>query len=569
MKGLIRIFAVLSLLCLLAMPAFADGITAMEYHSTVSSDGACQVSINATVHLDASVDKLTFPVPKEARGITLNGSRVTPTRKDGVKNINIKKVTGGMPGDFSLHIAYTLPDVVDYTQEGILQMQLPLLSGFQYPIENMKFSVTLPGATENLPGFTSGYHESSIEQSLAFQTDGATVSGSSIKAMKDHETLTMTLAVSQEMFPQSVVQRQDNTPAIIAMAVCGGVALLYYFLFLFTPPMWPKRAVEAPDGVGAGALGCVVGLAGVDLTAMILSWARLGYVLIRLERGGRVILEKRMDMGNEMPAGEYRWFMKLFGKRQQVDTASRGFALLWRQAEMGAIGLEEMVPKRSGSVRIFRLLLAGVGLFGGAGLGMVAGGGAVLKWLLILLLAALGGIAGWQMQDVALGVILRHGRKLRKSLILAAIWLIFALIAGEFMLGLWTVLALLLGGFFTFWGGKRTAFGRQCRSQVVDLKRYLRRLPKEDAARLSQEDPDYFFRLAPEAIALGVDREFAAKFGQIRYPACPYFTDGVDANMTAPQWNAMLHKAVQAMEERGRNLPLEDLITRIRILIGR
>ena len=569
MKHIFRISVAVMLICALALSVFASSVTAMESHSTVSSDGSCQVSISATIHLDSAVDKLTFPIPGNATGITLNGSRVTAPKKDGVKNLNIKKLTGGMAGDFSVHIAYSLSEVVDYNEEGILQMQIPLLSGFAYGIEEIRFSVTLPGTTDVLPSFVSGYHQSSIEQSLAFQTDGATVSGHSLKPMKDHETLTLIMAVSEEMFPQSLVQRQDYTPAVIAMAVCGGLAVLYFFIFLFSLPTWPKRATQAPDGVGAGLLGCVMGMQGVDLSAMIFSWAQLGYVMINFDRKGRVLLQKRMDMGNERNDAERRWFAKLFGKRSRVDTSSRGFGMLWRLASVTPAGLGEMVTRLGSNTRIFRILASGIGLFGGAGLGLVMGGSAVLKWLVIVLLAVLGGWVGWHAQDVAVGLFLRHKRKLHKSLILSAFWLILGAFNGEFLFALWTVLALLASGMLLFWGGRRTPLGRVCRGQIGDLKRFLCTISKEDAAQLSEEDPDFFFRLAPEALALGVDRQFAAKFGALRYPACPYFTDGLDANMTALQWNAMLRKAMNAMDERGKNLPIENLVNRIRILIGR
>ena len=38
---------------------------------------------------------------------------------------------------------------------------------------------------------------------------------------------------------------------------------------------------------------------GADLTMMVFSWAQLGYLVIHLDDNGRVMLHKRMDMGNE------------------------------------------------------------------------------------------------------------------------------------------------------------------------------------------------------------------------------------------------------------------------------
>ena len=570
MKGIFKVFVAILVVCMLATTAFAsNGISAMESHGTVSADGSCQISINATVHLDTAVDSLTFPVPAEATGITLNGARVSASKKNGVRNINIKRLTGGMAGDFSLHIAYSLSDVIVTTEEGLLQMRVPLLSGFAYPIESLSFSVTLPGAVEILPSFVSGYHENSIEQSLSFSAEGATITGSSLKAMKDHETLTMTMMASEEMFPRTVLQRQDYTPAVIGMAVAGGLALLYFFAFLFSLPTLPKRAVEAPDGVGAGQLGCVMGMQGIDLPAMIFTWANLGYLRICLERGGKVSLHYRMEMGNERSEAERRWFMKLFSKRNRVDTSSRGFAMLWRQAEKTPMGLQEMVTRHGANTKIFRLLASGIGLFGGSALGLVMGGGAILKWLLIVLLSILGAVVGYHGQDFAVGLLLRHRRKTTKSLVLYGLWLFLGLISGEFVFTLWTVLLMIVASFLLFWSGRRTPLGRQCRGQVGDLKRYLKNISRADAQRISAEDPDYFFRMAPEALALGVGREFARKFGDLRYPACPYFTDGVDANMTALQWNAMLMRSLKAMDERALNLPFEELIKRVRLIIGR
>lgn len=570
MKVFHKIVFTIVLVCLLCVSvSAADGISAMESHSTVSANGECQVSINATVHLDAPVKSLTFPVPAEASGISLNGARVSAPLRNGARHIDIKGLTGGVAGDFSLHIAYSLPNAVDYTKDELLQLSVPLLSGFAYPIEKMEFSVTLPGGAETLPSFVSGYHGSSIEQALVFKTEGATVSGSSLKELKDHETLTMTMMVSEEMFPRSLVQRQDYTPAVRAMWIVAGVAAAYFFVFLFSVPAFHRRAVQAPHGFTAGQLGCLLGMQGVDLTMLVLSWAQLGYVMIRLDRKGHVTLLKRMDMGNERSESERRWFQRLFGKRDKIDTGSRFFGLLWRKADKAPAGMQEMLAKGGGSLRLFRILASLIGLFGGAGLGLVMSGGAVLKWLVIILLSLFGAWTGYHVQDLPAGLYLRNKRKLYKSLIFCGIWLLFGLISGEFVYTLWTMLALIVAGGMLFWGGRRTQQGRQCRAQVAALRRYLRKLPRQEAQRLSQEDPDYFFRMAPDAMALGVDREFARKFGTTRYPACPYFTDGLDANMTAPQWNAMLRKAVAAMDERGQNLPFENLIARIRILIGK
>ena len=578
MKSLFRLIAVLALCCCLAISVSALSITQMESHSSVATDGGCQVSINAAIHLDSAVDKLTFPIPAKATGVTLNGSRVSATKSGDVRLINLRRITGGMPGDYSVHIAYSLDDVIVTTEEGLLEMQVPLLSGCEYPVDGLTFSVTLPGPVNALPTFVSGYHQASIEQSLVFQTEGAMVSGSSLKQMKDHETLMLHLVVSEDMFPQSIVKGEDYSIPATCAIVCGSVALAYWLIALWTFPGKREDVTQPPQGSNAGNLGSILGLQGIDLTMLVFGWAQLGYVLIHLDRRNKVVmihldrrnkvvLHKRMDMGNERSEWERRVFHKLFSRRQMVDTSGYGYATLWRQVQENPGGVQELIGRFNGSKKVFRVLAAGIGLFGGACLGFVMGSGAVIKWLLIVLLAICGTLAGWHILDWAAGVFLRHRRKLYTSLALGGIWLIFGLISGEFLLTFWTVLALFVAGFLMFWGGRRTALGKATRQQVLDFNRYLRKLPRADAEILSAEDPDYFFRFAPEALTLGVDREFARKFGTLRYDRCPYLTTGMDGHMTALQWNAMMRRAIEAMDDRAQNLGSERFLLLIRNLI--
>ena len=156
----------------------ASGISQMNTYATVSSDSSCQVTVTATVHLEQAVDKLIFPVPKDASAVSVNGSRVRAPKNGDFRQVDLSHRVGKTAGDFTFTIQYSLHDVVNYNEAGLLELQLPLLCGFAWQTEAMEFSVTLPGPTENLPGFSSGYHQANIEKDLSFTTDGATVSGS-------------------------------------------------------------------------------------------------------------------------------------------------------------------------------------------------------------------------------------------------------------------------------------------------------------------------------------------------------------------------------------------------------
>ena len=563
MRRFAALVCVIFLVVMCAVSASAASASTVGSFATVAPDGSCQVTVSATLLIDQPNQELYFPVPREATGVTLNGSRVNAPKSGEVRNIDLSRVTKNVTGNVSVNVHYALHDVIHVTEDGLLEMRVPLLSGLSCAIEKMEFSVTLPGAAETLPGFISGYHQANIEKDLRYAVEGATVSGSSQKPLKDHETLTMTMIVSEEMFPRAMIQEGNYDAGAIGMAVCGGLALLYWLLTMGNLPVWPQKSNQPPQGSNAGQLGCILGMKGADLSLMALDWAQLGYLLIRV-RGRKVLLEKRMDMGNERSEFERQVFRKLFRKGPVADTSKLWYATLSRETASKPAGMGELIKRRTGNPRIFRFLASGIGLFGGVCMGIVLGGGAALQWLLVFLLAVAGAVSGWYMQEWVDGVFLHRRGKLYGALAVGGCWLLLGLIGQEFMLGLWMVLGLFIAGALLFWGGRRTELGRTTREQLFALRRYMRKDKGTQLMLLCREDPDYFFRMAPVAVALGVDRQFAKQFGKLRFERCPYLVTGNDTSLTATQWNERMRSTLEMMEQRGRSLPRERFFRLLR-----
>lgn len=568
MRRVLLLAVSLLLTALLIFPVLgATGASGLNTYATVSNNGSCQVSMNITLHLDQAVEDLTFPVPTEATSVTLNGSRVRTTKTDTARLINLSRITKNVIGDISFSVTYALSNIIHKTETEQLELQLPLLSGFSYPVENMEFSVTMPGEISVKPAFTSGYHQANIEQDLTFQTNGAMVTGASTSQMKDHETLILTLIVSEEMFPQTAVYVPTYGAVYIAIGVASALALLYWLLTMRCLPPRHSRESAAPDGYSAGELGSVLSLQGADLTMMVFSWAQLGYILIQPDRHGRVLLHKRMDMGNERSGFERRCFQNLFGKRDVVDTSGMSYAMLQQKISKLKPNLQTFVKPRSGNPVVFRALAAGINLCCGMCLGIALSAGAALQWLLVFLLALFGGFAGWRIQNWAYGLFLRHPDRLRAAWILCAAELLFGLLSGQFGLALLGCCTQLLAGLMAAFGGRRTEAGKQIMGQVLGLRRYLRSVPKEEIERICQRDPEFFHSLAPYALALGADNAFAARFGRMQLPGCPYLTTGMDGHMTAGEWSRLLRRTASQMDERARQISKERLMGFIHSLI--
>lgn len=567
MRKLGLLFIALALMAAMAVGVSAStGAKSAQSFATVSADGTCQISLALTVHNEQPGQKLYFPIPGDATGVSVNGSRVSAPKSGNVKRVNLSRIAGKVAGDVSVNIQYTLRDVIHTTEAGTLEMQVPLLSGFDYAVESLSFSVTLPGSFDALPGFTSGYHQAGIEEHLTYTVEGNTIIGSSLRSMKDHETLTMTMAVSEEMFPQSIVEKQSVATASVAMGIFAGVAVCYFLIFLAHLPAWPYKTSQPPQGLGPGQVGCVAALQGVDVTMHVFGWAQLGYVQIQRDHRGRVLLRKRMDMGNERSEAERRCFQKLFGKRNLVDTGAHHYAQLCRAMAKSPAGVGELLRKGWGNPAVFRGLAAGMGLCGGGGLGLALGSGGLLQGFWVFVLAAAGAVSGWFIQSWYLGIRLRFRRKMAAALGLCVLWLLLGIIAGQFAFTLWMVIGLLFAGMLYSWSGQRTELGRQTLAQLTGLKRYLKKPGREELRQRCQEDSDYFFQMLPLAMALGVDLEFAKAFGAGKLPECPYVTTGREGQRNARQWCRLLRDTAEAMDRRANRLPLEKLMGAIQSL---
>ena len=553
------------ILCLILIFAVAvsasavTGVSGGKIEAIVSPNGSCQVTIDLTLRLESDTSDLVFPIPSDARSITINGNSASTSSSGNIRNVKLSSVLGNVSGNFNLRLQYTLPNVVDYDSDGQLMLTLPLLSGFNHPIEGLGFSITLPANITGRPLFSSGYYHQTIESSITFITSGTMIQGTINDRLKDRETLTMTLKVPEEMFPQKSLSQWNIGVVEILMAVLAGIAVLYWIFFLRCAPFFGSRYAAPPEGYTGGELAGLLNGYGSDLTMMVFSWAQLGYILIQLQDNGRVILHKRMDMGNERDPDEVRYFRSLFGKRRYIDGTSYHYANLCRKVSKTPGNSRFLYQRASGNPTVFRGICCGIGVLGGISVGYALVGNALLGILLMALLAVFGGISAWLMQNWVKGLHLRNRPALFIGLALALLWCMLGLMAGVLNVAFCVAGAQLLCGLATAYGGRRTPLGRQVLSEALGFRRYLRKLHPKDIQRICRSDPDYFFAIAPHALALGVLKPFAKHFGKRRLSSCSYLTTGMDSHRTALEWCQVMERAANSLDLRQRRLFLERL----------
>lgn len=547
---------VLCIFLLCTAVSAADTVTQLQSDTNVNSDGTCQVSMVLQLSLENTPENLKFPLPADARDITLNGNTPKTTSEKLVRWVDLSGVVAAA-GNYTLTLTYTLPDAVVAKKNGTLELQLELLCGFEYPISQMDFSIRLPGAPEERPAFSSTYYPETIDTMLDHTLVDGVISGHFSQGLKDHETLTMTLEVSEALFPQPIVKQWSLSTEDVLMYALAFLALLYWLAALRCKPARRIRRAQPPEGLTAGELGCCLVGQGVDFNMLVLSWAQMGYLTIQLERGRRVRLMKQMDMGNERSDFEMRLFRTLFGGRRVVDGGGEYYARLGRKAARILPHARNYYRMGSGNPYVFRVIAAGIGICSAFSLAAAFSADTAWRVVLTVVLSALGAVFSWQIQRGARCLHLRHKRDLYLALLCGFLWMVLSNFVGELGVAVFVFATQFLAGLACAYGGLRTESGMHAMGEILGLRQYLRSVSGRDLSEILRRNPDYYFALAPYAMALGVDKAFANQFGGEEMRHCPYLTVSGAVPTTARQWNQLLREAVAVLDERQKPVLLQ------------
>ena len=568
MKRILTLFACIILLagCLCIPVSAESAASSVNLMCTVNSEGDCFATMMVNLRLEAAMEKLYFPLPLNAKNITLGGSPASTTRSSAATLVDISKLSRDYVGELALQFEYTIPEAVQITkfnegtasEEWRLLLTIPLLSGFDYPVEKLSFTITMPpGQMTNRPTLNSIYRQASIESDIPFQVAGSQIIGSANTILNDHEGVTLTMIVPESMFPTvSTYVREGNPelPYIIGFAV---LALLYWILTLRTWPIWRMQTTTPPEGITAGELGCRLTLSGGDLTMMVFSWAQLGYLYIALDDRGRVLLHKRMDMGNERSKFENNIYKMLFSNRSTVDATGYTYAKLVRKVQRTVPQERSMYRKNSGNVRIFRGLACVSQMLCGVCVAMNMTSILPLAILMAIILAPIGMVTAWLIQDVAYRTHLRGKVPVLIGFVCLLIWILLGVLCGQIWIPLCCSLGQWLYGYLAAYGGRRSELGRHDAGQVLGLRRYVKRLPKESINRFLKNDPDYYFNYAPYALALGVINPYSKAFSGRKLEQCPYLITKETGKRPAEEWGHILADVADLMDYKARRMQIE------------
>lgn len=558
MKLFSKILILLLCMALLCVPVAASGVQSAQSTASVKSDGSCTVTLRLQIRLDQG-QKLSFPLPQNAENVRLDGKLKTPSAQSEQLILQLPEMGAGV---HTVEVSFEISNALT-EKNGVLNLEVPLLTGFELGVENFSFTVTLPQEVTGQPGFSSGYYGQEIEKKLAVQVKGNTISGSSTEPLLGQESMVLQYRADSQMFPDysSKTSLLGGWEMVIALLVVAGI--VYYVVALM--PSFPRkvRTFSPPEGLAAGDVGTCLTGCGMDLTMMVFSWAQLGYLVINMDRRGRVLLQKRMDMGSERLDFEIRCFQKLFGGRQTVEGTGLHYALLYRKMSNKSPLLRQIYRSRSGNPQIFRALAVAAGACSGVLLSTRVYTAGVATVLLAIALALLCGVLSHFIQSGGRCISLGNKQPLLLGAVCGGVWILLGLLMGDLLLAVIMVAYESLTGLAAAVGGRRSEIGRQYMAQIRGLRAHLTRGSIFDMQQCLEKNPSYFFELMPYALALGVENRFARRFGKIKIAECDYLLTPDATAMTPAQWAVLLRQVADCLNRRQRKLQYERILQTI------
>ena len=522
-----RFLLLLFLLLALTTGAAAAGtITDLRTDCLVAGNGSCQVTQTVTIEFTGIEQSLTIPLGANAKRASIAGYRAQKIVEDGYTLFQLKD-DAGFAGGRTFTVTYTLSGLVTET-DGEQTLNLPLLCPkWDYPIEHFSFTVTMPKDIETVPGFSSGYYGDVIEDYMTAARQGAVLLGDLDTALKDHESLTMTLALGPRYFTGTYSGWSANWVAAAFCILFAVLALGYWFVTLRSPRLSVSSRSLPPDSALPCDLPFLLAGAKPDFNMLLCHWASLGYLSIAVDPQGHVSLLRHMYMGNERRGLECKLFAALFARADRCDGASIHYKNTAKSAA-GALARfwgRRLYERGSGNVLVMRALAAlcsGVALLSAASFLLPV---LPLRWLVLVLCFVLGAAMSACVQLAAIRWYLRHVPVLALGGVCAVAMLVLGNLSGTFPLMLLAAALSALTGVLTRHGGQRSRAGGRLLGQVLGFRQFLRRVTPSHLLMRLQRDPQYFYRTLPYAEAMGLGAMFARKFGDTELDPCEWYNE--------------------------------------------
>ncbi len=529
MKRLFRQLLILTVIfcCAATVYAAEPVVQKMNVRCNVDKHGDYMMTVTAEVLFSEASEEVVLPIGNDARKISVADYQISKKTTDGNTWITLKD-SAGLTGTQTFVITYEKLRNVTLGEKNVQTLDVELLCPlWDWTVEKLIFSVTMPEAFTAEPAFTSGYYAEQIQ--VDHRIEKNTIQGTVQETLLDRESVKLTLLLPKRFFQLQNIPGEADPTVQILMILLTALTAVYWYKTLRNPHMKGEARKLTPDGILAWEFPYVLKGGKLDLPLLVSEWGSLGYVSLAVTRTGRIRLRSRIPMAGERKPYEVRVYRALFRRDEECFADTTRFHRIGEKAGKACRNYwnSRLFTKNSGNPYLVQLLVSltfGLSWFRAMDHLLPA-----WTWRTVLLVPTLviGIAAGWLLQDM-IRCALRQTRHSANWLVWP-ILLVTALLAqfgGGWLFGAAAVVLVVLVTLGTLRGGKRTEDGLDRIAQIRAFRTYIRQADIHHLQLMLHEDGQYFYDLLPYAEALGLGKRFAARFGNIPLEPCGWL-DGV------------------------------------------
>lgn len=527
MKRLFRRLLILTVILCCAATVYAAEpvVQKMNVRCNVDEHGDYMMTVTAEVLFSEPSESVVLPIGTDVRKISVADYRISKETIDG--NIWIRlKDSAGLTGTQTFVITYEKLRNVTLGEKKVQTLDVELLCPlWDWTVEKLIFSVTMPEEFAAEPAFISGYHAEQIQ--VDHRIEKNTIQGTVQEPLLDRESVKLTLLLPKRFFQLQNIPGAADPAAQILMLLLTVLTVVYWYKTLRNP--YVKGAVRklTPDGILAWEFPYILKGGRLDLPLLISEWGSLGYVSLSVTQTGRIRLYSRIPMAGERKPYEVRVYRALFRRDDVCFADTIRFRRIGEKAGKVCRNYwnSRLFTRNSGNPYLVQLLVSLV--FGLSWFRAMDHLLPAWTWRTVLLVPTLilGIAAGWLLQSVVKCFLRRtpHSANWLVWPILLATGLL-AQFGGGWPIGLAATVLAILAVIGTLRGGKRTEDGLDRIAQIRAFRTYIRQANAHHLRAMLHEDGQYFYDLLPYAEAMDLGKQFAARFGNIPLEPCGWLS---------------------------------------------
>lgn len=545
-------------ICIFLVPALADyQVDSVAVSAEVSAKGRAQVTTTVQLTFDTATEQVTIPLANtDVSRVSAGDYRFSVDETDDGTDVIVKN-KDGFVGTQTFLITYTVSYADDGDDEADTFTLGLLSSRWARPIGSCSFQVIMPQAFEAEPQIVSGYYGILSAADAGLTVTDTSFSGSVTERMA-YDSLSVVLTLPNQYF----AVRSTTIPVIsitflsVGMLAVLLLCILYWRLKLRSRRVSSSPRLLRPEGILPCQLPTVLDGSTCDVSAMILEWANLGYLSISYARSGTPVLTRLMVMGSERSKAEQRLFAQIFAQRSRTAITPGRFsraAAQFRAASNRSLHRVIFDPKSGNPALVqipCRLLLA-------LGIGYMAyqllpeGGGFVV---LAVLIGLVGLFYSLQLHNALLrfAALRSTSPVLLLYLALMLSLLPISLMAGTFPEIAVGIAAILFSSIATAPGPRRSARGVDAMAQTKGCRTFYRQAAWKRLQVFQGKSARFFQTQLPNAVALGVEKQFARRFEDLSVPVPEWLTVPKKSPQTAKNLQQQLAPLLRQLREAFR-----------------